>query len=57
MKVHYKCVECKQEWFQVVPGIDECLFCGHVYVEWVNYQEWKQAASPEYRRIIDGEKV
>ncbi len=48
---HYRCLACGYEW-QGLPGPyrtltepklpTECLACGHLYVEWLNFSEWQR---------------
>ena len=33
----YKCLKCGDEW-EHRPRPTECPTCGHLYVEWVNYE-------------------
>ena len=41
MKAKYKCLGCKYEWFGE-PGPVECPKCSHIWVKWVNYEEWRK---------------
>ncbi len=38
---HYRCVNCKHEWREKRTPL-ECQACGHLYVEWVNFNEIKE---------------
>ena len=35
----FRCLKCDYEW-QDIPGPTECPKCGHIWVEWVNWDEW-----------------
>jgi rRNA maturation endonuclease Nob1 len=37
----YKCESCGEEWILLKPksGGQECPYCGHLYVKWINYEE------------------
>jgi len=39
MKAKYKCCYCNYE-YEDEPGPTECPRCRHLYVKWVNYEEW-----------------
>lgn len=39
----YKCLKCGYEW-KGKPGPVECPKCYHLYVKWVNYEEWRKSA-------------
>ena len=39
MKAKYKCCSCGYE-YEDEPGPTECPICYHLYVKWVNYEEW-----------------
>jgi hypothetical protein len=43
MKAHYKCKKCSFDW-KATPSPTDCLSCGHIYVDWVNWEEWKKNA-------------
>lgn len=34
---HYRCRKCKIEWTQP-PEPTACIGCGHLYVDWLNYE-------------------
>lgn len=41
---HFKCLQCTREWLASWnPGQSgsqqECMFCEHKYVKWLNYEE------------------
>lgn len=46
---HLKCQNCLRQWHRV-PGPHECPFCGHLYIDWLNYPIEKE----KYCRICDG---
>jgi len=37
----FKCVRCGFVWSDV-PGPTSCPVCGHLYVEWTNYEQWRK---------------
>jgi rubrerythrin len=37
----YKCMKCGYEWEQM-PAQVICPICNHLYVEWVNFEEWRK---------------
>lgn len=37
----YRCMRCKRRW-EGDPGPVVCPQCAHVYVKWVNYEEWRE---------------
>ena len=49
---HYLCLECRFEWEEQIPmvqtkppfksGSEPCPRCGHPYVKWLNYDEWRK---------------
>ena len=41
MKAKYKCLGCNYE-YEGEPGPTECPKCDHLYVKWVNYEEWRK---------------
>ena len=41
MKCEYKCLKCGYEW-SGKPGPTQCLLCNHLYVKWVNYEQWRK---------------
>jgi rubrerythrin len=41
MQAEHKCLNCEFEWVSS-PGPTSCPLCGHLYVKWVNYEEWKK---------------
>lgn len=46
----YKCLQCHYEWTLPNPKASNCLSCGHVYVQWLNYDAWLKAPgkTPEF---------
>jgi len=52
----FKCLKCDFEW-TAQPGPTSCFRCNHLYVKWVNYEEWKENTSEEYKRQTRGENV
>jgi len=38
----YKCLKCDHNWEEYKPRMVECPICGHVYVKWVNFKEWRK---------------
>ncbi len=40
MKAKYKCCKCHHK-YEGEPGPTTCPKCGHIYVKWVNYEEWR----------------
>lgn len=42
MKAKYECLKCGYKW-EGEPGPCVCPICGHEYVKWVNYKEWRKA--------------
>lgn len=40
MPARYQCLDCKKEWGLLTPNSHACPHCGHVYVKWLNYDEW-----------------
>lgn len=45
MKAKFKCLNCGYE-YEDEPGPTICRKCGHFYIKWVNYEEWRKA-TPE----------
>jgi hypothetical protein len=43
LKAEFRCLKCGFEW-KDKPGPTECRVCGHLYVKWVNYEEWRKWA-------------
>ena len=41
MKAEFRCLDCGHE-YEDEPGPTACPECGHIYVEWVNYGEWRK---------------
>ena len=39
MDAHFKCDKCSHEW-DSIPGPTQCPKCHHLYVKWVNYDNW-----------------
>jgi len=39
MTALYRCLS--HEW-EGKPGPVECPECGHLYVKWINYEEWRR---------------
>jgi hypothetical protein len=39
VKPRFKCQNCLKIFTNKVPGPARCAFCGHVYVDWLNYDE------------------
>lgn len=42
MKVKYKCLKCEYEYELDEPEFTQCYKCLHLWVEWVNYTEWRE---------------
>ena len=42
MLATYRCCACKHVW-QQTPKAVECPVCGHIWVEWTNYEAWAKA--------------
>ncbi len=53
MEAEFKCLKCTLNWSSK-PGPTQCPKCGHLYVKWVNYEEWKEYTNRE--RDVDGGK-
>ena len=41
MRSKYQCQKCEHKWEEANPGPTECPKCGHLYVDWLNFQEMK----------------
>lgn len=41
MKALYKCLKCDYLWFGK-PGPVTCPKCCHLYIKWINYEEWRK---------------
>ncbi len=41
MKAKFKCLKCKYV-YKTKPGPTECPKCRHIWIEWVNYEEWRK---------------
>lgn len=52
----FRCLKCGFEWTSE-PGPTSCFKCNHLYVKWVNYEEWRENAPEEYKRFVRGEHV
>ena len=39
IKPQFKCYECKKEFSKDQYGPTLCIFCGHIYVDWLNWEE------------------
>ena len=37
VKPKFKCQKCKKIFVNSAPGPTLCIFCGHNYVDWLNY--------------------
>jgi hypothetical protein len=38
---HFKCLKCEHEFLLEKPEPTFCLKCGHLYVKWLNYDNFK----------------
>lgn len=45
----YECCDCHHSWQLSKPAQVTCAQCGSVYVQWVNYVQWKAASRPRPR--------
>lgn len=43
-KAHFRCLDCGYEYW-TIPGPTECPKCRHIWVKWVNYEEWRKWAN------------
>ena len=43
MNAKFKCLKCKFEW-EDNPGPTQCPKCKHIWVEWTNYEKWREWA-------------
>jgi predicted Zn-ribbon and HTH transcriptional regulator len=41
MKAIFKCLGCGYE-YKAEPGPTECPKCKHIWIKWVNYEEWRK---------------
>jgi len=41
VRAEYRCFGCGHE-FKGMPGLTPCPKCGHLYVKWMNYEEWRR---------------
>ena len=46
MKAKFKCEKCKFKW-ESEPGPIQCPKCGHIWVEWYNYEKWREWAEEQ----------
>lgn len=52
MKALYKCVKCGYEYESLLPRSAQCPKCQNLYVEWVNYDEWRnKVMKPKYGNL------
>ena len=49
MKASYKCDKCGYKW-NSNPKQTICPKCNHLYVEWLNYKEWRTWADTQGHR-------
>jgi len=48
----FRCPSCRENW-DGHPCMTTCRFCGNLYVEWVNFAEWRaHPARAEYRKRL-----
>lgn len=38
---NFKCLKCNKEFESKIYNVT-CIFCNHVYVKWLNYEECKK---------------
>jgi uncharacterized Zn finger protein (UPF0148 family) len=51
-KSQYRCQKCKFKFERDKPGQVMCPACGHIYVDWINYEKvlaWLYANDPDFR--------
>jgi len=41
LKAEFECLGCGYKW-ESVPGFTICPKCYHIWVKWVNYEEWEE---------------
>lgn len=41
MKAQLKCRKCEYE-FELIAQPTNCIACSHYYVDWINFEEWKE---------------
>ena len=41
MKARYRCLKCNYK-YEGEPGPTQCPECKHLYIKWVNYEEWRE---------------
>jgi rubredoxin len=49
MKAEFRCLECGYE-YEEEPGPTSCPMCEHLYVKWVNYEEWRDNHDKETKQ-------
>ena len=50
MKAKFRCLRCEYE-YEDGPGPTTCPECGHIYIKWVDYEEWKKSIGlGDYKR-------
>ncbi len=42
----FKCLKCGHRWWDK-PGPTQCPRCKHIWVKWVNYDQWRKENMPE----------
>ena len=46
MLAKFRCLKCGFKW-EDNPGPTQCPICGHLYVEWENYEKWREWAEEQ----------